>query len=429
LVLSNLNVYAQTASQINICNTNEVVIVFLNGINNTEYDARDSLKKLEEFYDKTTPNGEKIRYELLYNETLGMFEDLMEVFEQRMGELKDESGELLRNRYELFFDVVNGNGHWYNKVLDSIAAFGDVAVAFLDDVRLKIQESLFSSINSSPTAVNYTEHKTRIDNWVVEGKKLLFVAHSQGNLFANTAYDYAKSKVGEGSVKVIHIAPASSKTNGVSVLADQDLVIKGLRSIVGNLPETTIAIDNYFNRPAGTNGRKDPMGHGFVEIYINPNLATSIEVSMAINSALNSLVAPPVQAVSGFFTVTLTWDGHGDVDLHVYEPSGVRIYYANRNGDSGYLDVDNIYANGPEHYYASCDVNKLKAGIYIVAVANYSRADGRTATVQIASYQDGVLGTKSVTLGEATLSRPAYSMFSVLVSEGSSTNQYSVSLR
>jgi hypothetical protein len=425
LFLSSIN------AQTNICSTNEeeVVIAFLNGIQNTEDEAKKSLERLKEFYGETAPNGEKIRYELLYNDTEGMFDDLVEVFGQRMGELKDESGKLLRDRYELFFEAMNGDGAWYKVILNTVEAFGDVAVAFADDTRLRAQNSLLSLLNSSPTEVNYIEHKTRIDNWVVEGKKLLFIAHSQGNLFGNAVYDYTKSKVGTGPVKIIHVAPASYVTNGVHILSDQDFVIGGLRTVVGNLPEVTVATDNYFNRPAGANGKTDITGHGFVEIYINPELPISMVVDMAISDALKSFETPHFTAQTGFFTATLIWDGTGDVDLHVYEPDGFWVYFANRRGNSGRLDVDNQKSYGPEHYYASCTTNRLQEGTYVIKISNYRNAYGRTATVQIASYQDGVLGTKSVTLGGETGSDPAYSMFNVLVSKNSDTNQYSVSLR
>lgn len=86
--------------------------------------------------------------------------------------------------------------------------------------------------------------KTKIDSWVLEGKKLLFVAHSQGNLFVNTAYTYTTSKVSSDSVKVIHIAPASPIINGPHVLANQDLVINGLRAF-GTVPPVTHSIPIY----------------------------------------------------------------------------------------------------------------------------------------------------------------------------------------
>jgi uncharacterized protein YfaP (DUF2135 family) len=116
------------------------------------------------------------------------------------------------------------------------------------------------------------------------------------------------------------------------------------------------------------------------------------------------------------------------VDLHTDEPGGMHVFYARPAGSSGYLDVDNTVANGPEHYYASCDATQLQPGTYKIAVANFARAAGRTATVQVASYNDGVLGTKSVTLGEETGNTPSQALFNVVVDKHQQTGKFSVYL-
>ncbi len=114
---------------------------------------------------------------------------------------------------------------------------------------------------------------------------------------------------------------------------------------------------------------------------------------------MQQLQAPPKQGNVGAFTVTLTWDGQGDVDLHSLEPNGMQVYYANRNGNVGRLDVDNVIANGPEHYFASCDAKVLQAGTYSFGINNFSGATGRTATVQVSTSSGGVLSSKSVDVG------------------------------
>jgi hypothetical protein len=50
---------------------------------------------------------------------------------------------------------------------------------------------------------------------------------------------------------------------------------------------------------------------------------------------------------------TLMWDTKGaDIDLHVIEPGGDRIYFGDRKGDQGgVLDVDNTWGYGPENIY------------------------------------------------------------------------------
>lgn len=76
--------------------------------------------------------------------------------------------------------------------------------------------------------------------------------------------------------------------------------------------------------------------------------------------------------------------------MHAYEPSGSHAYYANRRGVNGILDVDNASSYGPEHYVISCEKSSIATGVYSIKIANYSRADGRVATVQLATAQDGV---------------------------------------
>jgi hypothetical protein len=90
-------------------------------------------------------------------------------------------------------------------------------------------------------------------------------------------------------------------------------------------------------------------------------------------------VTAPSQLSSGDIQITLKWDGINDLDLHVIEPSGERIYFQNKSTSSGgQLEVDanaacqtvmnnpveNIYwpsGRAPEgryevlvHYFSNC---------------------------------------------------------------------------
>ncbi|HQM67575.1 MAG TPA: hypothetical protein PLY24_07320, partial [Methanomassiliicoccales archaeon] len=93
-------------------------------------------------------------------------------------------------------------------------------------------------------------------------------------------------------------------------------------------------------------------------------------------------------AAMGALTVTLTWgQDNSDVDLHVLEPYGRHIYYNHRKPDSNgpYLDFDNTYGYGPEHYYATDDMVMYDAfgvqkstdlyGTYQIAVHYYADHD------------------------------------------------------
>jgi hypothetical protein len=41
---------------------------------------------------------------------------------------------------------------------------------------------------------------------------------------------------------------------------------------------------------------------------------------------------------------------------------------------NAYLDVDNVTANGPEHYFASYDSTILAPGEYCIGINNHARA-------------------------------------------------------
>ncbi|MCX2535003.1 hypothetical protein OQ486_16285 [Plesiomonas shigelloides] len=407
---------------ISACQSRGATFGFFNGVLTTPVEADASLEEFIFMNGKKMENGEPIRYEVMYNQTEG-FDDFVETFEQRLS----EHGDLLNGRFELFFEAIRGHGPWLDKIMSSVSSTGQLFEAFVDWHKAQSIAILTSMLGNSSSQVNSVEHRTRIDNWILEGKKILLVAHSQGNLFANAAYNHALTKANKESIGIVHIAPASPIINGPHTLADLDLVINGLR-IFGEVPPITDDIPGYLLRPAGANKKKDKLGHGLSEIYLNKGLSISSKVKSQIKSVLKGLVTPSAQAMPGFFTATLTWNGVGDVDLHTYEPNGSHVFYASPTGSTGYLDVDNTNANGPEHYFASCDIDKLQEGNYSISVANFRGATQKTATVQVSSWKDGVLGTKSVVLGQPTGSVPSQKMFDVNVKFDESTESYQVTV-
>ncbi|ELA08466.1 membrane protein [Moraxella macacae 0408225] len=401
----------------NACQSQGIVFGFLNGVRTTSAQANKNLYYLEKLYGNTTPKGEAIKYELLYNQTNG-FSDFVEVFEQRLL----EQSPVLKGRFELFFEAIRGEGGFLDKIKKIAPRLAKTLDSFMEIQKKWIIEKLTKPSKNPLTLADYKEHQTRIDTWALEGYKVLLFAHSQGNLFANPAYQYARTKMDASSVQLIHIAPASLITNGKHVLADKDLVINGLR-LVGQVPPITDVIPGYLRRPAGLNGKKDFLGHGLLEIYLNKNLTISAKIADYVHTSFNTLEKPKAVASQGFFTTTLTWDGAGDVDLHAFEPS-MQVFYKNPQGRAGYLDVDNTHGFGPEHYFASCDKNKLQEGIYTIKLANYNQADGRTATVQIATNKQGVVLTKSVVMGKSTQDTPTHLIANIHVTKDNTGNYH-----
>jgi len=86
--------------------------------------------------------------------------------------------------------------------------------------------------------------------------------------------------------------------------------------------------------------------------------------------------------------VELTWDGPGDVDLHLTDDasatrwfSSADCHYANtRPAFGALLDVDNVTGNGPEAIHLA---SPTAGTSYTVGVHHYARAAGRVATVRV----------------------------------------------
>lgn len=412
----------QANAKNDLCRDTGITVGFFNGVNTSPSAVNRALEALEKFTRIRSIQDEPINFEVLYNPTNGL-EDFVETFDQRL----KEQNKILANRFELFFSAQRGNGPWWSSIINVLSSTDNILTDIFNDFTAFSIKQLTSIIANPPTALVYKEHQLKIDKWILNGQKMLFIAHSQGNLFANVAYKYVINKVSSDSVKVIHIAPASPTLNGEYTLADLDLVINGLR-LVGSVPNITSHIPNPLSRPAGLNGNKDILGHGLTEIYINPKLDISNRIKEQIDDALNNLVSPERKVSPGFFTAQLEWDGYGDADLYIIEPDGNRVYYSNKNGKSGHLDMDNRIEKGPEHYYASCNSDEIQTGTYQILVDNYSGANGRLATVLIDSNSNGALGTKQVRLGDSTWGEPQYHLFNIIVNKNKKTGRYSAKI-
>jgi len=404
LMLVAAPVSAQTAQR-NVCEPVGYVVGFFNGVWNTRIQAELGLSIIRDSMFGETYNGEKVEYELFYNQTgsdregVTMLEDLAEVFQQRSTELD----RVLANRWELFWEALGSSSDEASFIERFRTSIGRVSSqlasllsAVYSDITARSVAGWAYLLSNPPTAADYATHHTRIKALAIENKKLALFAHSQGNLFANYAYDAAMTVTSPESVKVVHVAPASPTLRGGHSLADLDLVINGLRlQGIDSIPPITVGL------PASHLVTDDFSGHKLVETYLNMRRDTYPQVRTLLQTALDTLESQMTGNNASFFTVTLTWDGTGDVDLHVFEPGGNHVYYAALQGASGYLDYDNVVAYGPEHYYVTCDADALQQGTYSVGINNYAQATGRTATVQIATHTTGEIFSTQLDVGPA----------------------------
>jgi hypothetical protein len=271
------------------CEDPGVVFGFFNGVQTTEDAAQEALQRhIAPLYGPTTPAGHPITYDLFYNDTEGLA-DFAETFDQRLR----EHDAVLTDRFELFFAVVKGDrGGWWGALTEAVPAAAKLFSDLLETVMAKALQQLTRTLGDPSLAAVSQRHRAQIDRWAAQDRKLLLFAHSQGNLFVNAAHAHSLTKTDTASVRVVHVAPASPTLAGRHTLADKDFVINGLRA-TGLVAPITDIVPGYASRPAGLNGRRDLLGHGLLEMYLNAKLSTSTRLATDVNHALTELDTAP----------------------------------------------------------------------------------------------------------------------------------------
>ena len=340
-----------SAAQATVCQGEKKTYIFFgNGMFNDQDDAAASLEALQIRMHQAgqIPEDEWV-FELSYNHDEGL-DSLFEVYRQREGEQSTAFWRWIGN-LEILPD-------WFQDDAVKIVTGYNRDEALIDE--------------------DLSRHIQRYRSLLLEGNRALIVAHSQGNLYANAAYE---NLAGAGdlsdAMEAFGIVSAATPSDyvagaGVYFTRTDDLVINAVRQIY---PDTLPG--NISNSPPDPDWKH----HGFIESYLGGDLSGARIVQTALDRAEN-LAWPTPQMGSGPITVTLTWGAEPDVDLHVYEPDGTHVDYRQMSGVSGYLDVDDVTSYGPEHYYVfSCD--SLETGTYQVGLNYFRGSEPENALVQV----------------------------------------------
>jgi hypothetical protein len=124
------------------------------------------------------------------------------------------------------------------------------------------------------------------------------------------------------------------------------------------------------------------------------------------------------------FRATLSWDGSGDMDLHVEDPNGEHCYFGNQVIGTGNLDVDNVTSYGPENFTCIVpDGGEPVAGTYHVYVRFYSGSEPRGCTITLL-LNPGTAQEEIATFGPYTLdsgSNDWYAVYVYVGAEGTAT--------
>ena len=339
-----------------ICDEKETVVFFGNGVTTLEDDAYDSQNIIKDQLKKylSPEEFDLLGFDVAYNDTHTLPLDLLE-----------SSAQILSGN-------IRGVWHFFWRLAPVPNWFAEKFI-------------LLSSVLDYSTLVttdSLKNHVTKYKTSIAEGKKVILVAHSQGNLFGNQAYNLLSTseKQSFGMVSVANVdnnVLGNSTAGAIYTTLTDDKVISALIAIQLNFP-TSPMNPNTENLTAS----EDQWGHLFIDSYMVEGSVSEIQITGDILTTLNNLVEPYQIVEPGIITVSLTWGPARDIDLHVYEPNGTHVSWYNMQGISGSLDRDDRSYNGPEHYHVpSCDT--LERGIYEIALDYFEGSYPDIATVQV----------------------------------------------
>ena len=121
--------------------------------------------------------------------------------------------------------------------------------------------------------------------------------------------------------------------------------------------------------------------------------APTLEDEVEIDTTATEVVRQAESIGStGALKVTLLWNFHADIDLHVKQPNGKVIYYKDKQDSStgGYLDVDN--REGGNGAAENIFWKEPPRGHYVVALNYYGKSQSgksESGTCTVVVFQEG----------------------------------------
>ncbi|CAH7174141.1 conserved hypothetical protein [Vibrio chagasii] len=326
----------------NSCKIEGYTIGFFNGVATTKEQAKRGQKKIKATLGISHYNGESVEYQLFYNDSyiegsgLNVLADFAETFDQRTSELEQKQFD----RWEAFWDIMSSrqNSAIIKKISATFAWFAGFVLDFTSEaINATITtflKELASLVDAPETSQTRMKHHLLNDSLTWKGKKLIYIAHSQGNLWVNESYKHVTSQYGYSAdnIRVVHLAPASPTLSPDSdyILSTSDLVINGLNFTgIGSVPPPNTVI---------APSKLDFAGHGLIPIYLtHPKSIEKLKAS--VDKAFTSLTKPEMEDF--LFKIEFDYSASYDAlhDNPVYE-----IVDANKTDDFGsYLKSPSFY--------------------------------------------------------------------------------------
>ncbi|MEZ9699796.1 hypothetical protein AB4455_10485 [Vibrio sp. 10N.261.46.E12] len=216
---------------------------------------------------------------------------------------------------------------------------------------------------------------TYLEENVLSGKRVVVVAHSQGNHVVELAHTVLAARLSISQLQAMRFIGAASvaatSPNNVYISWDDDHTINKIHDYLSDSQPTQ---PTFLNGEG--NSRWDLSDHNFNSVYMSDELkgnyspaggSSTVGVDQYLvtqnkHSMKDWMVglikggidqATPVYAelsADGFITTTLRWETYPDMDLHTREPNSNIVYFSSKTGVYGELDKDDTDGIGPEHY-------------------------------------------------------------------------------
>lgn len=171
--------------------------------------------------------------------------------------------------------------------------------------------------------------------------------------------------------------------------------------------------DGFFTIPmtsAGASRGAQALMEATVSMLISQHLESGFTLAIGVGDGngnfgtFETMEVDLLNAGTGKLQISMSWDQPNDVDLHVIEPNGERIYYGNRRSDNGgQLDVDSNAACGIDNInnenityeYPENDPSvTIENGEYVVEVDLWSNCNvPSNTTYTVVTLYDGRLIT------------------------------------
>jgi hypothetical protein len=253
------------------CKQKTTRIYYVNGVWNTYENAKDNKELLIKAHRSSLEQEfkkEMFEFDVGYNYSYGTVKDLLEVIAQKQKELNDPEDNLSPHELLTLYMTVS-----------------DINISY--PIVKTVEEYLAARISEQFTL---SELIGKMNADFIDGKRLILIAHSQGNLFANQIMQiYESDPKYNGSIAMIGLAsPAGAVYNRtVYWTAYDDRIINALRVKFSN----TVLPANIDNDTGFFDGR-GLSNHNFDTAYFKTGLPSRTNMDVAFKAFIYTLKFP-----------------------------------------------------------------------------------------------------------------------------------------